>query len=163
MAGDRVFGAARCPESQAGNIASCSAVQGLAPLGVYGSEPAGQIWGLSSAGRAPDLHSGGQEFDPPRLHQRFSIESLSTSECLAVQSDDIALFLRKLRLTSYREISKSTLLVTASKRITSDWCPSGRALGKIVSSISSKVCQPEKDSVVQVKYTNQAQDRTVLS
>lgn len=25
--------------------------------------------GLSSAGRAPDLHSGGQEFDPPRLHQ----------------------------------------------------------------------------------------------
>jgi hypothetical protein len=120
-------------------------------------------WGLSSAGRAPDLHSGGQEFDPPRLHQRFSIESLSTSECLAVQSDDIALFLRKLRLTSYREISKSTLLVTASKRITSDWCPSGRALGKIVSSISSKVCQPEKDSVVQVKYTNQAQDRTVLS
>ena len=24
--------------------------------------------GLSSAGRAPDLHSGGQEFDPPRLH-----------------------------------------------------------------------------------------------
>nr|ADI18328.1 hypothetical protein [uncultured Rhodobacterales bacterium HF4000_03E16] len=26
--------------------------------------------GLSSAGRAPDLHSGGQEFDPPRLHQR---------------------------------------------------------------------------------------------
>ena len=26
-------------------------------------------WGLSSAGRAPDLHSGGQEFDPPRLHQ----------------------------------------------------------------------------------------------
>ena len=29
---------------------------------------AGQDWGLSSAGRAPDLHSGGQEFDPPRLH-----------------------------------------------------------------------------------------------
>ena len=26
------------------------------------------VWGLSSAGRAPDLHSGGQEFDPPRLH-----------------------------------------------------------------------------------------------
>ena len=29
------------------------------------------VWGLSSAGRAPDLHSGGQEFDPPRLHQAF--------------------------------------------------------------------------------------------
>ena len=26
--------------------------------------------GLSSAGRAPDLHSGGQEFDPPRLHHQ---------------------------------------------------------------------------------------------
>ena len=25
--------------------------------------------GLSSAGRAPDLHSGGQRFDPARLHQ----------------------------------------------------------------------------------------------
>ena len=32
-------------------------------------QAAGQTrWGLSSAGRAPDLHSGGQEFDPPRLH-----------------------------------------------------------------------------------------------
>ena len=28
-------------------------------------------WGLSSVGRAPDLHSGGQEFDSPRLHQPF--------------------------------------------------------------------------------------------
>ncbi len=26
------------------------------------------LWGLSSAGRAPDLHSGGQRFDPARLH-----------------------------------------------------------------------------------------------
>nr|ADI16886.1 hypothetical protein [uncultured gamma proteobacterium HF0010_16J05] len=25
-------------------------------------------WGRSSAGRAPALHAGGQEFDPPRLH-----------------------------------------------------------------------------------------------
>jgi hypothetical protein len=25
--------------------------------------------GLSSAGRAPDLHSGGHRFDPDRLHQ----------------------------------------------------------------------------------------------
>ena len=25
-------------------------------------------WGHSSAGRAPALHAGGQEFDPPRLH-----------------------------------------------------------------------------------------------
>ena len=27
-------------------------------------------WGCSSAGRAPALHAGGQEFDPPHLHQR---------------------------------------------------------------------------------------------
>ena len=26
------------------------------------------FWGRSSAGRAPALHAGGQEFDPPRLH-----------------------------------------------------------------------------------------------
>ena len=28
-----------------------------------------KIWGCSSAGRAPALHAGGQEFDPPQLHQ----------------------------------------------------------------------------------------------
>jgi hypothetical protein len=28
-------------------------------------------WGLSSAGRAPALHAGGQRFDPARLHQDF--------------------------------------------------------------------------------------------
>ena len=28
--------------------------------------------GRSSAGRAPDLHSGGREFDPLRLHHLFS-------------------------------------------------------------------------------------------
>ena len=75
--------------------------------------PKQKRWGLSSAGRAPDLHSGGQEFDPPRLHQVFCrvkdaglavdciaidgtakpdtsappIRSPSTVECLAVQSD----------------------------------------------------------------------------
>ena len=26
------------------------------------------IWGVSSAGRAPDLQSGGHEFDPRTLH-----------------------------------------------------------------------------------------------
>ena len=28
-----------------------------------------KIRGCSSAGRAPALHAGGQEFDPPHLHQ----------------------------------------------------------------------------------------------
>ncbi len=27
-------------------------------------------WGISSAGRAPDLHSGGQRFDPAILHHK---------------------------------------------------------------------------------------------
>ena len=29
------------------------------------------VWGCSSAGRAPALQAGGQEFDPPHLHQTF--------------------------------------------------------------------------------------------
>ena len=38
--------------------------------GVAGSNPVFPIlvWGLSSAGRAPALHAGGQRFDPARLH-----------------------------------------------------------------------------------------------
>ena len=28
-----------------------------------------KIWGCSSAGRAPALQAGGQEFDSPHLHQ----------------------------------------------------------------------------------------------
>ena len=31
-----------------------------------------KIWGCSSAGRAPALQAGGQEFDPPHLHQSKS-------------------------------------------------------------------------------------------
>ena len=34
--------------------------------------PATLPWGCSSAGRAPDLHSGGRRFDPDQLHQRLS-------------------------------------------------------------------------------------------
>ena len=33
-----------------------------------------ETWGCSSAGRAPALHAGGQEFDPPHLHQRDEVE-----------------------------------------------------------------------------------------
>ena len=42
------------------------------PLGGFrpkASAPRGKTRGLSSAGRAPDLHSGGHRFDPDRLHQ----------------------------------------------------------------------------------------------
>ena len=31
--------------------------------------------GLSSAGRAPALHAGGQRFDPARLHQNCSLKT----------------------------------------------------------------------------------------
>ena len=33
------------------------------------NEEMDKIWGCSSAGRAPALQAGGQEFDPPHLHQ----------------------------------------------------------------------------------------------
>jgi hypothetical protein len=32
-----------------------------------------QIWGCSSAGRAPEWHSGGQGFDPPQLHKIITV------------------------------------------------------------------------------------------
>ena len=36
----------------------------------YMKEPESlRLWGCSSAGRAPALQAGGQEFDPPHLHQ----------------------------------------------------------------------------------------------
>ena len=34
-------------------------------------EPQENVWGCSSVGRAPALHAGGQEFEPPHLHQHF--------------------------------------------------------------------------------------------
>ena len=41
------------------------------------SRPTNINWGISSAGRAPDLHSGGQRFDPAILHH----ETLSYFFC----------------------------------------------------------------------------------
>ena len=35
---------------------------------ITGVEKHELLWGISSAGRAPRLHRGGQEFDPPMLH-----------------------------------------------------------------------------------------------
>ncbi len=40
--------------------------------------PPPNIRAFSSAGRAPDLHSGGQEFDPPKVHQILTTESPCT-------------------------------------------------------------------------------------
>ena len=36
------------------------------------------LWGCSSAGRAPALHAGGQEFDPPHLHQGLRKKNQAT-------------------------------------------------------------------------------------
>ena len=38
--------------------------------GLLASAP--EFRGCSSAGRAPDLHSGGRRFDPDQLHQSWS-------------------------------------------------------------------------------------------
>ena len=44
-----------------------------------------QLWGISSAGRAPALHAGGQRFDPAILHCNHEIRlpfcSLKTEYC----------------------------------------------------------------------------------
>ena len=45
--------------------------QGLNPVHTKGnSHEYVEIWGYSSAGRAPALQAGGQRFDPAYLHQR---------------------------------------------------------------------------------------------
>ena len=54
------------------SVGFCSILKVLDELSKWGSEgesPQPLIWGCSSAGRAPALHAGGQEFDPPHLHQ----------------------------------------------------------------------------------------------
>ena len=39
--------------------------------------------GRSSAGRAPALHAGGQEFDPPRLHHYLVVISFAVRMLLS--------------------------------------------------------------------------------
>ena len=48
---------------------------------LFNFEGAAFKWGCSSAGRAPALHAGGQEFDPPHLHHGFKL-ALETKEIL---------------------------------------------------------------------------------
>ena len=63
--------------------------------------------GLSSAGRAPDLHSGGQRFDPVRLHQ--DIHKIIKTTCGGFDrpvKDDLQYalgFVACKKLTSFRE------------------------------------------------------------
>ena len=43
------------------------------------------LWGCSSAGRAPALQAGGQEFDSPHLHQRETTTVRQESNGLVAQ------------------------------------------------------------------------------
>jgi hypothetical protein len=56
-------------------VAQLGRALGLGPRGrrFESCLPDHYIWGLSSAGRAPALHAGGQRFDPARLHQKILI------------------------------------------------------------------------------------------
>ena len=56
----------------------------------YGGVPESlaNLWGCSSAGRAPALQAGGQEFDPPHLHQTFlRLERLRGSGLKGTQAE----------------------------------------------------------------------------
>ena len=49
------------------NLRSSGQIQGKA---LFDFEDTEEELGCSSAGRAPALQAGGQEFDPPHLHQK---------------------------------------------------------------------------------------------
>ena len=55
-----------------------------------------QEWGISSAGRAPALHAGGQEFESPILHHLKQLEQL--------KSEPKGSFLMLSRHSSFEEI-----------------------------------------------------------
>ena len=44
-----------------------------------------EIWGCSSAGRAPALQAGGHRFDPVHLHQRLKIDAAEKLNGLIAQ------------------------------------------------------------------------------
>ena len=118
----------------------------VAPCRNSGSE----LWGLSSAGRAPDLHSGGQRFDPARLHQ---IHDLTVKRVHA--------FCRPIgrKLTSFRENTIQHCLIPLSKAaISVRFHLGGRHTDECFLAYLS--CIPaETNRVVQVKYTNQSSCR----
>ena len=60
------------PEGSERKISFCSILKVLKELSKWEAKARVHsllIRGCSSAGRAPALHAGGQEFDPPHLHQ----------------------------------------------------------------------------------------------
>ena len=43
------------------------------------------LWGISSAGRAPALHAGGQGFDPLILHQKHEYAARTNSSSVELR------------------------------------------------------------------------------
>lgn len=59
-------------------------------------------WGRSSAGRAPEWHSGGHEFDPRRLHKKRRTNSHSL----------VLLFFHTLKYLSNNKYDKIFILIS---------------------------------------------------
>ncbi len=74
-------------------VAQLGRAHGLGPWGrrFESCLPDHFLWGLSSAGRAPALHAGGQRFDPARLHQKFLKK--------VVDFEEVTLYTNKVALT----------------------------------------------------------------
>ena len=58
-----------------------------------GGKPAQRVWGCSSAGRAPALQAGGQEFDSPHLHHNFIMKDPYLDNC--IKRNEQTSFLKK--------------------------------------------------------------------
>jgi hypothetical protein len=82
---------------------------------------AAKKWGRSSAGRAPALHAGGQEFDPPRLHQIalfFRIVQIKVFSIESVLIWDIQTFIKNLvKIEETQAISIFDMLAVGSVNI----------------------------------------------
>ena len=154
------FGTAECRERHSVEVFAIQTAPRMAPGDAPGtlhsqcpaahSAFCGAKWGLSSAGRAPDLHSGGQRFDPARLHQ---IHDLTVKREHA--------FCRPIgrKLTSFRENTIQHCLIPPSKAaISVRFHLGGRHTDECFLAYLS--CIPaETNRVVQVKYTNHSSCR----
>ena len=55
-----------------------------------------KAWGYSSAGRAPDLHSGGQRFEPAYLHQSGTLKTEQRRQTKATNRKTFLIEIRKV-------------------------------------------------------------------
>ena len=63
-----------------------------------------KIWGCSSAGRAPALQAGGQEFDPPQLHQNFTTSNIlvALKRALNAATSGVASVVPRIVLSNFK-------------------------------------------------------------